>query len=86
MKRHRLANLQDQLRAQAAHAAAMVGGVERVLVPGRSPRDPGQLQGRTVSRHRVTDPGLRVASRLNPAPTSFDREVQRLGDGPRLAA
>ncbi len=63
VKRHRLAILQDQLRAQAAaHAAAMVGGVERVLVTGRSPRDPGQLQGRTennrVVNFRSLDDGL----------------------------
>ena len=63
VKRHRLAILQDQLRAQAtAHAAAMVGGVERVLVTGRSPRDPGQLQGRTennrVVNFRSVDDGL----------------------------
>ena len=54
VKRHRLAILQDQLRTQAAaHAAAMVGGVERVLVTGRSPRDPGQLQGRTENNRVV---------------------------------
>ncbi|MYE81843.1 MAG: tRNA (N6-isopentenyl adenosine(37)-C2)-methylthiotransferase MiaB [Gammaproteobacteria bacterium] len=54
VKRHRLAILQDQLRAQAAaHAAAMVEGVERVLVTGRSPRDPGQLQGRTENNRVV---------------------------------
>ena len=63
VKRHRLAILQDQLRVQAAaHAAAMVGGVERVLVTGRSPRDPGQLQGRTennrVVNFRSADDGL----------------------------
>ena len=53
-KRHRLAILQDQLRAQAsAHAEAMVGGVERVLVTGRSRRDPGQLQGRTENNRVV---------------------------------
>lgn len=62
-KRHRLAILQDRLRAQvAAHAAAMVGGVERVLVTGRSSRDPGQLQGRTennrVVNFRSADDGL----------------------------
>ena len=63
VKRHRLAILQDQLRAQAAvHAAAMVGGVERVLVTGRSRRDPGQLQGRTENNRvvnlRSADDGL----------------------------
>ena len=63
VKRHRLAILQDQLRSQAAaHAAAMVGGVQSVLVTGRSPRDPGQLQGRTennrVVNFRSADDGL----------------------------
>ena len=54
VKRHRLAILQDQLRTQAAaHAAAMVDTVERVLVTGRSPRDPGQLQGRTENNRVV---------------------------------
>ena len=53
-KRHRLAILQDQLRAQAAtHAEAMLGGIERVLVTGRSRRDPGQLQGRTENNRVV---------------------------------
>ena len=63
VKRHRLTILQDRLRVQAAaHAAAMVGGVERVLVTGRSPRDLGQLQGRTennrVVNFRSPDDGL----------------------------
>ena len=54
VKRHRLAILQDQLRRQAdAHAAAMVGGVERVLVTGPSKRDPGELQGRTENNRVV---------------------------------
>jgi len=54
IKKHRLAILQDQLRRQSdAHAAAMVGGVENVLVTGRSQRDPGQLQGRTENNRVV---------------------------------
>ena len=62
VKRHRLAILQDQLRRQAeAHAAAMVGGVERVLVTGPSKRDPGELQGRTEN-NRVVNFRTRVGS------------------------
>ncbi|MCZ6890396.1 MAG: tRNA (N6-isopentenyl adenosine(37)-C2)-methylthiotransferase MiaB [Gammaproteobacteria bacterium] len=54
VKQHRLAILQDQLRRQAdAHARAMVGQVERVLVTGPSKRDPGQLQGRTENNRIV---------------------------------
>ncbi len=54
VKRHRLAILQDQLRRQtAAHAQAMVGRVERVLVTGPSKRDPGELQGRTENNRVV---------------------------------
>ena len=46
--------LQDQLRRQAAaHAEAMVGSVQRVLVTGRSKRDPGKLQGRTENNRVV---------------------------------
>lgn len=54
VKQHRLAILQDLLRRQAqAHAEAMVGSVQRVLVTGRSKRDPGQLQGRTENNRVV---------------------------------
>ena len=54
VKQHRLAILQDLLRRQAqAHAEAMVGRVQRVLVSGRSKRDPGQLQGRTENNRVV---------------------------------
>ena len=54
VKQHRLAMLQDLLRRQAqAHAGAMVGGIQRVLVTGRSKRDPGQLQGRTENNRVV---------------------------------
>ena len=63
VKRQRLAVLQDQLRCQAAaHAEAMVGTEQRVLVTGRSKRDPGQLAGRTennrVVNFRCDDDGL----------------------------
>ena len=54
VKQHRLAILQDTLRRQAqAHAKAMIGSVQRVLVTGRSKRDPGQLQGRTENNRVV---------------------------------
>lgn len=54
VKRERLAILQAQLRRQAAaHAQAMVGHVERVLVMGPSKRDPGELQGRTENNRVV---------------------------------
>ena len=54
VKRHRLAILQGALRSQAAaHAGAMVGAVERVLVTGPSKRDPGALQGRTENNRVV---------------------------------
>ena len=63
VKQERLAVLQRQLRRQAAaHAQAMVGTGQRVLVTGRSKRDPGQLAGRTENNRVVnfpaTDPGL----------------------------
>ena len=54
VKKHRLAILQDRIRRQAAGIAqAMVGTEQRVLVTGRSPRDPGQLQGRTENNRVV---------------------------------
>ena len=53
-KKHRLQALQDQLRCQAAaHAEAMVGSVQRVLVTGPSKRDPGELAGRTENNRVV---------------------------------
>ncbi len=55
VKRERLARLQARLAALArAHAEALVGRVERVLVEGPSRRDPGELRGRTES-HRVVN-------------------------------
>ena len=53
-KKARLAQLQAQLRRQAAaHAEAMVGTVQRVLVTGVSKRDAGQLAGRTENNRVV---------------------------------
>ena len=57
-KKHRLAILQDQLRRQAAaHAAAMVGTRQRVLVTGRAKRDAGELAGRTENNRVVNFAG-----------------------------
>ncbi|MYA18214.1 MAG: tRNA (N6-isopentenyl adenosine(37)-C2)-methylthiotransferase MiaB [Gammaproteobacteria bacterium] len=57
VKQHRLSVLQAQLRRQAAaHAHAMVGTRQRVLVTGRSKRDPGQLAGRTENNRVVNFP------------------------------
>ena len=57
VKQRRLAALQAQLRRQAAaHAQAMVGTRQRVLVTGRSKRDPGQLAGRTGNNRVVNFP------------------------------
>ena len=53
-KKRRLQALQDQLRRQAAaHAEAMVGSIQRVLVSGHSKRDPGELAGRTENNRVV---------------------------------
>jgi len=57
VKQRRLALLQEQLRRQVAgHAQAMVGTRQRVLVTGRSKRDPGQLAGRTENNRVVNFP------------------------------
>ena len=57
-KKHRLAILQDQLRRQAAaHAAAMVGTRQRVLVTGRAKRDAKELAGRTENNRVVNFAG-----------------------------
>jgi len=63
VKKHRLGVVQDLISANTARISAqMVGSVQRILVSGRSPRDPGQLQGRTennrVVNFRADDPGL----------------------------
>ena len=58
VKKHRLAILQDQLRRQAAaHAAAMVGTRQRVLITGRAKRDATELAGRTENNRVVNFPG-----------------------------
>ncbi|MCR9278545.1 MAG: tRNA (N6-isopentenyl adenosine(37)-C2)-methylthiotransferase MiaB [Pseudomonadaceae bacterium] len=62
IKKHRLAILQDQIRAQAtAIAQAMVGTEQRLLVTGYSKKDPGVLAGRTENNRVVNfrgDPSL----------------------------
>lgn len=53
-KKHRLAILQDRIRAMAEDISqAMVGTEQRILVSGLSRRDPGQLQGRTENNRVV---------------------------------
>ena len=65
VKQARLARLQAQLRRQAAtHAQAMVGTEQRVLVTGRSKRDPGQLAGRTENNRVVNFPAPEPAAAL----------------------
>ena len=59
VKQRRLAALQAQLKRQAAaHAQAMVGTRQPVLVTGRSKRDPGQLAGRTENNRVVNFPAV----------------------------
>ena len=63
VKKHRLGIVQDLISANTARISAqMVGSVQRILVSGRSPRDPGQFQGRTennrVVNFRADDPAL----------------------------
>jgi len=54
----RLARLQAALEAEARRvSAAMVGGIERVLVEGPSRKDPGELAGRTGNNRVVNFPG-----------------------------
>ena len=54
VKKRRLAELQHQLRRQAAeHAQAMVGSRQRALVTGLSKRDPGELAARTEDNRIV---------------------------------
>ena len=58
VKKHRLAILQDQLRRQAAaHARAMVGTRQRVLVTGRAKRDAAECAGRTENNRVVNFTG-----------------------------
>jgi tRNA-2-methylthio-N6-dimethylallyladenosine synthase len=57
----RLQRLQAQLESQArAISEAMVGGVERVLVEGRSKKDDAELAGRTANNRVVNFPGPRT--------------------------
>ncbi len=57
VKQRRLGVLQAQLRRQAAaHAQAMVGTEQRVLVVGPAKRDPGELAGRTENNRVVNFP------------------------------
>ena len=58
-KKQRLQALQEQLRRQAAaHASAMVGTVQRVLVSGPSKRNPAELAGRTENNRVVNFGGF----------------------------
>ena len=54
VKKERLAVLQARLTGQAMRISeSMVGEVQRILVTGRSKKDPGQLQGRTENNRVV---------------------------------
>jgi len=54
VKDARLARLQDRIREQSdAIAAAMIGTRQRLLVTGRSRRDPGELAGRAENNRVV---------------------------------
>ncbi|SHE57853.1 tRNA (N6-isopentenyl adenosine(37)-C2)-methylthiotransferase MiaB [Marinomonas polaris] len=63
VKKERLAILQRRISQQAYDISlSMVGEVQRILISGYSPRDPGQLQGRTennrIVNFRAFDPQL----------------------------
>jgi len=61
VKQERLARLQQRLTTNAQrYSRAMVGTVQRVLVEGRSRKDPAQLAGRTESNRVVNFPGDRA--------------------------
>lgn len=62
----RLARLQAALEAESRRlSAAMVGGVERVLVEGPSRKDPSELSGRTGNNRVVNFPGdARLVGRM----------------------
>ncbi|MEE3215982.1 MAG: TRAM domain-containing protein, partial [Pseudomonadota bacterium] len=54
VKKQRLAILQERINQQAMQISRrMVGTTQRVLVSGFSPRDPGQLSGRTENNRVV---------------------------------
>jgi tRNA-2-methylthio-N6-dimethylallyladenosine synthase len=57
VKKERLAILQRRIIQQAYDISlGMVGNIERILVSGYSPRDPGKLQGRTENNRIVNFP------------------------------
>ena len=63
LKLQRLQQLQATINRQAFEISRrMVGSTQRILVDGRSPRDPGRLQGRTennrIAHFRSDDPTL----------------------------
>src|SRR5690554_5657540 len=54
VKKQRLAILQERINQQAMQISRrMVGTTQRILVTGFSPRDPGQLSGRTENNRMV---------------------------------
>ncbi|GEN25937.1 tRNA (N6-isopentenyl adenosine(37)-C2)-methylthiotransferase MiaB [Halomonas cupida] len=54
VKKQRLAILQERINQQAMQISRrMVGSTQRILVTGFSPRDPGQLSGRTENNRVV---------------------------------
>ncbi|ALM51784.1 tRNA (N6-isopentenyl adenosine(37)-C2)-methylthiotransferase MiaB [Halomonas huangheensis] len=54
IKKQRLAILQERINQQAMQISRrMVGSTQRILVSGFSPRDPGQLSGRTENNRVV---------------------------------
>ncbi|MCM2970931.1 MULTISPECIES: tRNA (N6-isopentenyl adenosine(37)-C2)-methylthiotransferase MiaB [Larsenimonas] len=54
LKKQRLAILQERINQQAmAISRRMVGNTERILVTGFSPKDPGELSGRTENNRVV---------------------------------
>ncbi len=54
VKKQRLAILQERILQQAAQISRrMVGTTQRILVTGFSPKDPGQLSGRTENNRVV---------------------------------
>lgn len=57
VKKERLAILQRRIVQQAYDISlSMVGQIERILVSGYSPRDPGKMQGRTENNRIVNFP------------------------------
>ena len=53
-KKQRLAILQRRIKQHAYdYSQAMIGSTQRILVSGYSPRDPGQMQGRTENNRIV---------------------------------